>query len=69
MQKDGKIETVYFPPYSPEENPQEHVWKNGRALVTNNKFIENIDETANEFKKYLKKTMFHYSFLGLSPVS
>ena len=42
LQEDGKIETIYFPPYSPEENPQEHVWKKGRSAVTHNTFIPDI---------------------------
>src|SRR3989338_11437304 len=44
IKKDKNIETVYFPRYSPEENPQEHVWKNERSAVTHNAFIKNIDE-------------------------
>lgn len=68
IEKDKNIEIVYFPRYSPEENPQEHVWKNGRALVTNNKFIENIDKATDDFVKYLNKTKFNYSLIGFSPV-
>lgn len=57
---------INFPPYAPEENPQEHVWKEGRAQVTHNKFIENIDMATKEFVAYLNSTTFLYSFLGLS---
>jgi transposase len=60
IEKDGNIETIYFPPYSPEENPQEHVWKDGRSKITHNKFIRDIDETADEFVYYLRKTKFDY---------
>lgn len=60
IEKDKNIKTIYFPPYSPEENPQEHVWKEGRSKVTHNKFIKNIDKTADEFVKYLRKTKFNY---------
>lgn len=68
IEKDRNIETVYFPRYSPEENPQEHVWKSGRANVTNNKFIEDIDKATDEFVKYLNKTKFKYSLIGVSPI-
>lgn len=60
IKKDKNIETIYFPPYSPEENPQEHVWKKGRSEITDNKFIKDIDKVANEFVNYLRKTKFNY---------
>lgn len=69
IKEDGNIETIYFPRYSPEENPEEHVWKNGRSKVTHNKFIDNIDNTTDKFISYLRKTKFNYSLLGFSPIS
>jgi len=69
IEKDNHIETVHFPRYSSEENPQEHVWKSGRAHVTNNRHIEDIDKTADDFVKYLNKTKFKYSLIGVSPIS
>lgn len=70
IKEDENIETIYFPRYSPEENPQEHVWKNGRDKITHNKFIENIDNATDEFINYLNTTRFNYSLLGFfSPSS
>lgn len=69
IEKDSNIETVHFPRYSPEENPQEHVWKSGRVNVTNNGFIEDIDKATDDFVKYLNKTKFKYSLIGVSPIS
>lgn len=60
---DGKIEVIYFPPYSPEENPQEHVWKEGRKEVSHNKFIENIDTATDEFVSFLNNRKFPYKLL------
>lgn len=60
---DGKIEVVYFPPYSPDENPQEHVWKEGRKEVSHNKFIENIDTATDEFVSFLNNRKFPYRLL------
>lgn len=57
---DGKIEVLRFPPYSPELNPQEHVWKAGRAHVTHNKLILNIEETSDAFLNYLNTNHFNY---------
>jgi len=53
-----------FPPYAPEENPQEHVWKAGRSNVTHNAFIEDIDKASDQFVKYLNTTSFDYKFFN-----
>lgn len=57
---DGNIRTIHFPPYSPELNPQEHVWKAGRSHVTHNKLITNIDQTTDKFVEYLNTNTFSY---------
>lgn len=67
IKKDGKIKIIFFPPYSPEENPQEHVWKEGRSQVTHNHFIKDLNQTAKEFVTYLNSTRFNYSLLDFSP--
>jgi transposase len=66
IKEDGKINVIYFPPYSPEENPQEHVWKAGRSAVTHNKFIPDIAQTAHEFSQFLNTNTFSYAFLGFT---
>lgn len=68
IKKDANIEILHFPKYSPDENPQEHVWKDGRDKVTHNNFIKNIDTTTDDFVKYLKETKFPYKLLGFSAV-
>lgn len=68
IKKDGKIEVLYFPKYSPEENPQEHVWKEGRHQVTHNQFIGNLDITAKNFVSYLNSHYFSYKLLDFSPL-
>lgn len=62
--QDANTEVIYFPPYSPDLNPQEHVWKAGRAGVTHNKQIIDIHETAEAFKAYLEYRRFSYELLG-----
>jgi len=59
-----KIRLELFPPYAPELNPQEHVWKEGRSKTTHNQFIENIDQATDKFVDYLNNTVFKYLFLG-----
>ena len=63
IKEDGNIETFDFPRAAPEENPQEHVWKNGRSKITHNEFIDDIDQATDKFIKYLNETKFNYSFL------
>lgn len=65
IKQDGKIKTIEFPRAAPEENPQEHVWKNGRSETSHNKYIMDIDKTTDKFVNYLNGTEFHYSFLGI----
>jgi len=65
IKQDKKIETILFPKYSPEENPQEHVWKKGRSEVSHNFTINDIDETTDKFVNYLNTTKFDYSLFGL----
>lgn len=64
IEQDKNITILHFPKYSPEENPQEHVWKKGRSAVTHNVTIDDINETANKFVKYLNTNTFNYSLLG-----
>ncbi|MEW6041417.1 MAG: IS630 family transposase [Elusimicrobiota bacterium] len=47
--KDNKryIECWFLPPYSPEFNPMESVWKYTRKQGTHNRFFSNTDELRN----------------------
>lgn len=62
------IDTIHFPPYSPELNPQEHVWKEGRSAVTHNRHIPNIEPVAREFADHLNSTIYHYSLLDFRSI-
>jgi len=67
VEEDGNIKTHNFPPYAPELNPQEHVWKLGRSAVTHNIFIEKIDIAADKFVDFLNNTKCNYHLLGYGP--
>lgn len=69
IKQDGDIKIIYFPSYSPEENPQEHIWNSGREYVTHNNFIPNVEKTADDFVEYLNRTKFPYKLLGFSAKS
>lgn len=62
----SNLKIINFPPYAPDENPQEHVWKAGRAQVTHNTFISDIDTTARQFLEYLNNSTFKYEFFGFT---
>lgn len=62
---DKNSECIYFPAYSPDLNPQEHVWKAGRHAITHNKQIIDIKETAEQFRTHLESHNFPYELLGL----
>lgn len=47
-----------FPPYTPEFNPQEQVWKNLRQNVTHNNFEEDFSVTVKTCLRYLNKNNF-----------
>lgn len=64
IEQDGNTETIHFPPYTPDLNPQEHVWKAGRAAITHNQHITNLTETAEQFRDYLTTRTFAYELLG-----
>jgi len=55
---------IALPPYAPELNPQEHVWKRGRQMVTHNTYIDDIDKTTDLFVNFLHIEKFDYEFDG-----
>lgn len=69
IEEDKNIETIHFPRYAPELNPQEHVWKSGRDHCSHNKFIENIDTATDDFISFLNSQKFRYSLLGFGAIS
>lgn len=64
IEADGKTEVMAFPPYTPDLNPQEHVWKAGRKAVIHNHHIHTIEEIADSFISYLQGQTFPYALLG-----
>jgi len=53
--KKHKIELLFLPPYSPDLNPIERVWKHIRYNVTHNIFFKNYKALENSITQYLKK--------------
>lgn len=53
-----KLELFNFPPYSPEFNPQEHVWKALRQKITHNRLEEDFPALIKTCLKFLSNTNF-----------
>ncbi len=67
INQDKNTTTLYFPPYTPELNPQEHVWKAGRRATTHNQYISDIQTAAEQFAQYITGRTFGYELCGLRP--
>ena len=62
----GKVKCfslIPFPPYSPELNPQEKVWRQARRHVSHNHGFRTFSKLQKAFQSYLKKTKFKSNFL------
>lgn len=55
------IHIHYLPPYSPNLNPIERVWKVMNEYVRNNHFFESVDEFKKEVMNF-----FHHTWKGIS---
>jgi len=60
--KKCKLELMYFPPYSPDLNPQEKVWKKAKAVCSHNSEDE-FKVKIKRFYQFLKRNKFTTNFL------
>jgi transposase len=60
----SQFQLYNFPPYAPELNPQEHIWKEVREKKLNNRLIHDINAAANDAIEFIKNTTFNYKFFG-----
>jgi len=58
-----RLELLFFPPGSPDLNPQEHVWKATREAVSHNHTIPKLDALADQFAAHLTQATFPSSLL------
>ena len=65
IKNDKHTNVLWFPPYSPELNPQEHVWKAGRKSITHNHHITDITKTTSAFVSHITSQTFSYELCGL----
>jgi len=65
LQQHPRIEILWFPPASPDLNPQEHVWKATREAISHNHLMPKLDHLADAFEAHLATTRFPCSLLDL----
>ena len=53
------IHLINLPPYAPDHNPQEHVWKYGKDKLANNQ-RSSLEETVSEFERIIMGRKFNY---------
>jgi transposase len=50
-----RFSLLFLPPYSPELNPIERVWKLTRRLATHNRYFAHVDEVAQAVEAVFEK--------------
>lgn len=52
---------INFPPYAPDKNPQEHIWKYGKDEISNNDSLNSFNEIIKKFQKSILNRKFDYT--------
>jgi transposase len=53
------IHLINYAPYAPDMNPQEHVWKYGKEMISNQRF-ETFDDLKRQFESTIESKIFNY---------
>ena len=64
LQAHPRLELLFFPPASPDLNPQEHVWKATREAISHNHAEAKLERLADQFEDHLSTTRFPCSLLA-----
>jgi transposase len=64
MANHPRLETVFFPPASPQLNPQEHVWSQARAAVSHNHTYPTFQQLRQAFLDFLAANLFPFAWLN-----
>ena len=71
LAENPRLEIIFFPPASPDLNPQEHVWKAVRKQVSHNHLETRLPDLADRFLNKLNSSIFKDTFLdrsGYTPI-
>lgn len=55
------IHLIWLPPYAPDENPQEHVWKYGKEAIRSRHF-DSFNTLREKFETTIASKVFNYKF-------
>lgn len=59
----GVVELMNFPPYSPDLNPQEHVWKEMKREVSKIVGLGDFNQVVDRACRFLNTKRFDYKFV------
>lgn len=62
LKKDGllaRVHLIALPPYAPDKNPIEHVWKDAKEKTANTQ-RGNLEETKASFRRHIEARIFKY---------
>lgn len=54
-----RVHLINFPPYAPDKNPVEHVWKEAKRKISNIQY-ETFDKTKEVFRNFITGRKFNY---------
>lgn len=54
-----RLHLINFPPYAPDKNPTEHIWKTVKQKISNTQF-KSFENTKNTFKRLVISRKFNY---------
>ena len=63
LARNPRLEIMRYPVAAPDLNPQEHVWKLTRRVVSHNHTFPKLPELAHQFEAHLKAHTFDSAFL------
>lgn len=55
----ARVHLIPFPPYAPDTNPIEHVWREGKKATANHQF-KDFSETKHAFERKISGRLFSY---------
>ena len=58
------LKLLWLPPYAPDKNPQEHIWKYGKNFTKNNS-PSSFQKLKDIFENSISDKIFNYKSVGI----